>query len=304
MLNNITAMPDGNDPFAAYNTKESAILFPVAERRIGWEMRDGAYQRINTHKAIVRMVQGNRVQVLGVVGTGYKLVRNHELYKNVEDTLCKEIHIRDLQDVQVKDKVAGWGRMCFREYVFPSIKCRVGGGTRSDIAFRLLVQNGYGGSALRVHAGAIEFYCTNGMISGEYQSEYRKHTSGLIVNGVGKAVSNALETFAHNQVKWKRWAETPVKHQAAMDLLRRLATSDKLCEKLQQQYLREREERGGNLWAVYSALTYYASHSDGEFALRKTVEEQDTMASTMLLRELNVARWVERNEWKELETAC
>jgi hypothetical protein len=209
----------------------------------------------------------------------------------------------ELDGVMVQDTVSGYGRVCYRQYVFPNIKCVLGGGTRSAIAFRMIVQNGYGGSALRIHAGAIEFYCSNGMIRGEHQSTYRKHTSGLIVTGVGRAVRNALETFAESQQVWKRWAQTPVKHQAAMDLFREIAGSEQLTQNLLDQYMRERDVRGDNLWSVYSAMTYYASHADGNFKFRATVNEQDSVASRMLHRELNVARWVETPQWKQLEEA-
>jgi hypothetical protein len=295
-------MPEHDDPFAKYNTDASPILFPVAERKVGWERRDGGWERVNSHKAIIRIAQDGRPHVLSVVGANYRLIHNRELYSFVEDTMRKEMQPSELDGVQVKDKVAGWGRTCFREYVFPNIKCILGGSTKSEIAFRLLVQNGYGGSALRMHAGAIEFYCTNGMISGEYESTYRKHTSGLYVSGIAPTVHKALATFSYSQSIWKRWATTPVHHQAAMDLFRELASSEKLRENLQDQYLRERDARGDTLWSVYSAMTYYASHADGGFALRRTVEQQDTQASVMLNRELSVAKWIESDAWKKLES--
>ena len=298
-----TGTPD-EDPFAKYNTPNSVIMFPVAERHVGWETRQGSYDRIRSHKAIIRVAPGGgSAHVLSVVGSGYKLVHNKDLYSHVETTLCKQMQHHELAGVMVKDRVSGWGRVCFREYVFPNIKCQLGGGTRSDIAFRMIVQNGYGGSALRIHAGAIEFYCTNGMIRGEYQSAYRKHTSGLMVSGIGNAVSGALSVFADSQNLWRRWAATPVPHQAAMDLFRELANSERLRENLSTQYLREREARGDNLWAVYSALTYYASHADGEFGFRSSVNEQDSVATSLLHRELNVAKWVEGKAWKQLEDA-
>ena len=296
--------PHDDDPFAPYNTERSPILFPVGERRIGWETRAGGYQRIHSHKAIIRTTaSGESVHVLGVVGSTYRLIHNKELFGHVETTMRKEMQHDQLDGVIVRDKVAGWGRMCFREYVFPNIKCLLGNGTKSEIAFRLLVQNGYGGSALRVHAGAIDFYCTNGMISGEYQSAYRKHTSGLVVADMGRTITSALDTFAQSQSKWIKWARTPVKHQAAMDLFRELASSEKLANNLSDQYLRERDARGDNLWGVYSTLTYYASHADGEFKLRSSVDQQDTVASTMLQRELNVAEWIKSDHWRALESA-
>jgi hypothetical protein len=297
-------MPEEPNPFAEHNTKASPIFFPVGQRKLGWLGKDNIYHGLDSHKALVRTNQeSDGVHVLGVVGVGYKLIHNKELFSRVEDTMCKNFTPDTLAGVKIKDRVSGWGKMCFREYVFPNIKCDIGGPVKSPIAFRLIVQNGYGGSALRIHAGAIEFFCTNGMICGEFQSSYNKHTSGLEIVGIDRTIEKALLTFASEQQKWERWAETPVKHTAAMELFKQLANSDKLSENLSQQYMREQETRGANLWSVYSALTYYASHNDGDFKLRSTVEKQDSEAATMLLRELNVAKWVNSREWMQLEAA-
>jgi hypothetical protein len=296
--------PDGDDPFSNYNSPESAILFPVGERAIGWKTKAGGYEQIKSHKAIIRMTPaGDAALVLSVVGSGYRLVHNRELFGRVEDTMRKQMQDSDLHDVRVTDRVSGWGRTCYREYVFPNIKCYVGGQSKSSVAFRLIVQNGYGGSALRIHAGAIEFWCSNGMISGDFTSTYRRHTSRLEVVGMERAVTNALETFAVSQVRWRKWAHTEVKHAEAMQLFRDIAASPKLLESLTDQYTREVDERGANLWAVYSALTYYSSHNEGQFSLRKSVEAQDTVASIMLQRELNVAQWIKSDTWRKLEEA-
>ena len=304
-VTNANASPTGDNPFAKYNTSNSPILFPVGERVVAWKTRSDGYEDLKSHKAIVRVhPNGNQAVVLSVVGSGYKLVHNRDLFGHVEQTICNKMQPSELDGVIVKDKVSGWGRMCFREYLFPKIKCTVGrtGNTRSEVSFRMLVQNGYGGSALRVHAGAIDWYCTNGMISGEHVSTYNKHTSGLVVTGVGAAVEQALAAFADSQNRWKKWANTPVTHVAAMELFKELAATNKLQENLSAQYLREREVRGPNLWAVYSTLTYYASHHDGDFKLYSSVNEQDSVANTMLKRELSVAKWIETPQWHKMET--
>jgi hypothetical protein len=291
-----------SDPFRQFN-QSSSIMFPVGERPVAWFNRASEkYENVNSHKAIVRTsADGKGGHVLNVVGANYKLVPNKELFAAVEDTMRKKMHADALHGVKVSDEVSGFGRVCLRKYVFPNIKCKLKHGARSDIAFRLIVQNGYGGSALRIHAGAIEFYCSNGMISGEYQSEYRKHTSGLVVAGIEATLERAIQSFASSQDKWQRWAATPVGHEQAMQLFRDLASSDKLAERLAQQHLQDRHERGGNLYSVYSTLTYYASHSEGEFKLRSTVNDQDSVAATMLARELTVAKWVETDAWKHAE---
>ena len=293
----------GDDPFSKFNSPTSPILFPVGERRVGWERRDGSFQKTASHKAIIRLNEkGDNAQLLNIVGSSYKIVHNRELFKAVEDAMHKEMLPEHLKDVQVKDRVASFGRVCMREYIFPSIMCRIPS-VRSDIAFRIIAQNGYGGSALRIHSGAIDFYCTNGMIHGDYTSTYRRHTSGLVVSGLANVVTGALLQFTESRDVWNKWANTPVRHAEAMALFESIADSAKMKEGLLDQYTRETDMRGPNVWSVYSTLTYYASHNDGAFALRRTVEEQDSTATIMLRRELNVVKWTNSNEWKALTDA-
>lgn len=305
MPEGVTQLPraNGDDPFSKYNTPSSPILFPVGERRVGWERRDGSFERTASHKAIIRLNQrGDAAQLLNIVGVSYKIVHNRELFSAVEDAMKRNMLPEHIHDVQVQDKVSGWGKVCYRQYVFPSIRCRIPH-ARSDIGFRIVVQNGYGGSALRTHSGAIDFYCTNGMIRGEYTSTYRKHTSRLEVGDLDAVIEKALMTFASSQDVWAGWSRKQVNHDKVMAFFEAVSTSAKMRDGLIDQYARETDDRGRNLWAVYSSLTYYASHNDGVFALRRTVEEQDTVASTMLNRELTVAKWTQTKEWKEMELA-
>jgi len=305
-MDNVVQMPNINDPsdsFAKYNTPDSPLFFPVGERKVGWETRSGMYERTPSHKAIIRLSpRGDSAMLLDIVGGNYRLVHNRELFYAVEQAMRDEMLPEHLKDVQVVDRVAGYGRVCLRQYVFPSIRCRLQN-TRSDIGFRIVVQNGYGGSALRIHAGAIDFFCTNGIVRGDYVSTYRKHTSGLVVGSLNRTVKDALHEFAAGQEEWQRWTKTPVRFEQTMKLFDTIAQSAKMREGLVDQYEREVDQRGPNLWAVYSTLTFYASHADGAFSLRRTVEEQDTVATTMLTRELNVAKWTRSDEWRAMEAA-
>jgi hypothetical protein len=294
-------VPDHTNPFAKYNTPNSPILFAVGERRIGWEMRSAAFLPTNSHKAIVRMNQhGDAGALLNVVGSGYRLIHNRELFTQVEDCMINEMLPEHFKGVHVKDKVSGYGRICYREYLFPNIRCHLAN-VQSNIGFRIIVQNGYGGSGLRILSGAIDYFCTNGMVSGEHLSTYRKHTSGLVISDLTGHITKSLEMFTASQDVWRRWTVTPITHNGVIALFDSVSMSKKMREGLIDQYARERETRGTNLWAVYCALTYYASHSDGIFNLRKTVEEQDSVAQTMLARELNVAKWIKTPEWRALE---
>lgn len=303
-MNNVVRLPrqDEANPFAKFNTPNSPILFAVGERAVAWLGADRFVQTAE-HKAIVRLSQqGNPLSLLNIVGYGYKLVHNRELFSCVEDVMLNEMLPEHVEGVKVTDKVGSYGRICYREYLFPNMRCRLSH-VRSDIGMRIIVQNGYGGSGLRIIAGAIDYYCTNGIVIGDYISTYKKHTSGLIVSDLTTRIKDAIVQFTDTQQVWRRWTETQVQHNKTMALFHAISTSKKMREGLADQYAREVDARGSNLWSVYSAMTYYSSHAEGNFVLRRTVEEQDTVAQTMLARELNVAKWIKTPEWKQLEYA-
>ena len=301
--NNVVRLRPGETPFTKYDTPDSPIMFPVVERPVYWQTKLEDFIPSREHKALVRIKPSSvdrEPLLLSIVGSSYQLVHNRELMASIEDAMLDSIDPKMLDDVRVTDRVSAFGRTCYREYIFPNIRCRLPA-ARNDIAFRLIAQNGYGGSALRIHAGAIDFYCTNGMISGEYSSAYRRHTSGLVIENLNTTIKSALDTFAIEQVRWQRWVGTPVKHAAAMALLTDIARSPTMFNNLTEQYMRESEARGRNLWSLYSTMTYYASHNDGAFKLRKPVDDQNTEAQIMLQRELSVAKWIQGDAWKALE---
>jgi hypothetical protein len=103
------------------------------------------------------------------------------------------------------------------------------------------------------------------------------------------------------QAVWKKWIEQPVTNEQTMKLFRLLANTETLQKKLIDRWAVESEDRGHNAYAAYSALTYYSSHNEGEFAIRGGDEENEH--SIMLKREHKVAGWLATKEWKEFVAA-
>ena len=68
-------------------------------------------------------------------------------------------------------------------------------------------------------------------------------------------------------------------------------------------YQNERQTRGDNVFALYSAFTNYSSYADERngFALRNT--GLDTRATSMWAREQEVAKWIDSPKFKELLVA-
>jgi hypothetical protein len=286
-------------PFSEFNTDQSPVLFPVALRDVGWKRRDGTYDPIHGSKAIVRLNEtGTSAYPLSVVSNTYKLVTNRELFDAVEQTFISRMSTDTLTGVQITDTTSHHGRNCYRQYIFPNMKCDIG--ARSPIAFRTIVQNGYGGSALRLLSGAIEFWCSNGMVRGEYEQLYRRHTTGLRVHHLDSTITESIRQFWTSAEEYRRWTTKPITREQTMNFFRSIARSPSFFDALSDQWLKEVDQRGMNVWSAYSTLTYYASHNEGDFAGRY---DPTTVAHNMTLRELSVSKWIQTDEWKQLVDA-
>jgi hypothetical protein len=215
------------------------------------------------------------------------------LYEHIENTIKEVMPSNYIDGVQIIDKGAYHGRQTWRQYIFPNFSTQING--KSKIGFRIIVQNAFGGGALKIIAGAIDFYCTNGMVRGQFESEYYRHSSGLQIMNVGNNLKKCITSFGEATEEWKKWNEQKVTHEQAMTLFRKIAASPRLIEKFNETWLDEIQDRGQNKWALYSTLTNYASHVDGAFKLRAT--DNDSEASTMMKRELDVYKWLQLPEF-------
>ena len=65
----------------------------------------------------------------------------------------------------------------------------------------------------------------------------------------------------------------------------------------------ERQVRGANKWALYSAFTNYASYADERNGFKQRNTGNDTQDKSMFMRELEVAQWVDSASFKQLVAA-
>lgn len=272
----------------------SPLNFHAYERPLWYEGKHKSYSNTG-HKALVRANGDNDPVCLNVVRETYKVVQNKELFGLIHEGMkTGGLTTQDIEACRVNDKVAYGGTYCFREYVFPTIA--FDSPEKDKIAFRVVVQNGFGTGAIKLYAGAIDFFCTNGLIIGEFNSTYARHTKGLVLNKFKEAVEGAVVLFWKNKGMFDDLVSTKILGDSDVRKWLIEKFSERLGEKLFRQYLIEAKTRGRNLWALYSTLTYYSSHAEGEFSLRET--GNDHAAATMMKRENEIRRVI--NDGKEL----
>ena len=134
--------------------------FTVAERPLF--MVDGKTDlpaRVPEFKALYRTDTG---QVLSVVKNSYRVIQNEEVFDAVEQNVVQALGHSRLANAKIEDDIAKDGLLSMRSWVFPDIRVRSTTTSKSDIAFRIVAINGFGGISVKCFYGGVDFYCLNG----------------------------------------------------------------------------------------------------------------------------------------------
>ena len=292
-MNNI--IPINNRRAENYFPQESELYFDTWERPCYFKGKDDTFYMDEDHKHIVRMYDDKPLS-LGVVGKNYNKLSNEKLCKSIEETFVEALTDEELRGVDVKDTVSYHGGLSIRQYIFPNIRADIQS-RNSDVAFRTIIVNGDdGSSSFKLYNGAIDFFCSNGMVTGIYDMIVKKHTKGLQIPRLIDKVKTSIDIFYKQAEQWQHWVGKTITDEEAQECYESFPNaSDKMVAKLMRQFHIESLSHGRTVWALYSAATFYSSHSAGEFATRET--GQDHTASTLLNRERQVRSWVETDRF-------
>ena len=290
-----TPIPATVIPPAAFSD-DSELYFDVWERPAFFQGKDiGNYYADTGHKHIVRMYNGEPTSI-GLVGKNYKLLKNKTLAEGVEDTFMEVLSPEELKDVTRKDRVSHMGGTSLRDYIFPNITADIGSG-KSSIAFRAIIINGYdGSSSFKFYHGAIDFFCTNGMVTGSYDMIVKRHTAGLTVPKLTDRLRNSIDIFYKQSEQWSKWVGKEICDEDAEECFKAMPNiSERRVQQLMRQFRIECQSHDRTVWALYSAATFYASSDHGEFSIRET--NSDHKANTLMNRENQVRAWQNSDEF-------
>ena len=275
--------------------------FTVAERPLF--MVDGKTDlpaRVPEYKALYRTDTG---QVLSVVKNSYRVIQNEEVFDAVEQNVLQALGYSSLANAKIEDDIAKDGLLSMRSWIFPDVRVRSTGASKSDIAFRIVAINGFGGISVKCIYGGVDFYCLNGLICGEdYSTLAFRHAKHTDTSVRFTPIRDSLERFEKQSKVWLRWQNTEVDHESVMSFLKQIVESDSLLNALKDQLFNEYVHRGQTLWAVYSALTFYASRNEGFFAVSERAKGNE--AAVMLRRQNAVQRMVNSPQWKDMDIAA
>jgi len=299
-MNNVISFPSISTTSASflaipekldYHVKSAPALFePIP----GAGVVDGlGYQnfRTDTEKA------------LGMVKERYTIVQNADLFESLAHALEDAAPARALDGAKIRPSVSYQGAQAFADIAFPQLTedLRQARGNATALTFRLLLWNSFDGSSpVRLAAGAIDGFCTNGMIFGSYDLFGKRHTKGFSQIELEKFVGNSFVLFQDKITELRRETFAPIELTQAEEFLKK-NFSDRRAAQLLERFAIESQERGATVWALRSALTFYASHNSSQFAVRNT--GQDSSAAVLYGRENEIASLISSRDWYDLVAA-
>lgn len=251
------------------------------------------------------VINNDTDEVLGIVGSKFNSVTHREFYDKVCRTMAEQLGDDAMKDVQVRWNTARNGAFAMLDASMPSTKALITTDKQqTEISQRVIALHGVDGlCSNQVFFGAIDFFCTNGMIRGEHDKVRRKNTTNFSMDTFIRELENANSDFYSQAEQLQTWASTPLEYSSVRDMLHSLMGSEKKGDKMLGLYGQEIQTRGHNAFALYSAFTNYASYADERngFKLRDT--GNDTNSISMWGREQEVTKWISSKQFKELVAA-
>ena len=251
------------------------------------------------------VINNDTDEVIGIVGSKFNSVTHKEFFDKVCRTMSEQLGDEAMEGVEVKWNHARNGAFAMLDASMPSTKAVITTDKQqTEISQRVIALHGVDGlCSNQVFFGAIDFFCTNGMIRGEHDKVRRKNTTNFSMSTFIKELEDANSDFYSQAEQLQEWARTPLEYNSVRDMLHSLMGSEKKGDKMLGLYNQEIQTRGQNAFALYSAFTNYALYADERngFKLRNT--GNDTNAISMWGREQEVTKWVSSKQFKELVAA-
>ena len=251
------------------------------------------------------VINGETGDYLGVVGDKFTCASHGDFYRGVYDTITENLMPEEMMNAHFTWRSARDNAWSMLDITLPDMQVEISTDNHTTtLGNRIISLHGIDGSCSnQAFFGAIDFFCTNGQIRGDYDKVRKKNTSNFTLDGFIYELRRARTDFYVETAKMQVWAQTSTKYVDIQSLLEEMISSKRKAEKMFSLYCAEASTRGHNKWALYSAFTNYASYADERngFNLRNT--SNDTRAISMFSREQEVSKWVSDDRFIQLEAA-
>ena len=260
--------------------------------------------KFNEKKYVINNKTGD---YLGVVGQGFNCATHSSFFEGVQNVMVDSIPDA-MTDSTVRWSSARNNAWAMMDITLPSVSTTIVTDKHSTkIGQRVIALHGVDGSCSnQVFFGAIDFFCTNGMITGDYNKVRRKNTSNFCMNRFIQELNQSSIDFYEQADQLQTWAKTELPVYSTkgwVEFLSKITKSDQKAMKMIHLVQQEVSKRGRNVFALYSAFTNYASYADDRngFNLRNT--GKDTASQSMWARDSEVTKWISTPEFKKLVAA-
>jgi hypothetical protein len=258
---------------------------------------------LENHKVLVDTWTGAST---GVVGDKYKVTQMRDFTDATEAMLINALPNDKFKDMEINDTMSHGSAVRCRKYTFPAFSKPIE--TRkhqTEVALTVALVQSYDGSTSNGFVtGLLDFFCTNGMISGDYTKGNKRHTSGFNLTNFILDMDKVVKDFYNDIQRYQIWAATDISVVHAEGAIESLpGMSDRLAKGIKDQYLTEVRTRGSNVWALASALTYYSSHNSEEFPIKGSAAN-DNVARALLDRSRKVNTWLRSSVFQNLLLAA
>jgi len=262
---------------------------------------DVAFEDTKVHDK--RYVVNNATgEYIGIVGDKFNCVSHEEFFSGVHNTMLSNLGEDELSKAKIDWRVARQNAWALMDVTLPDTTHTITTDKHeTKVGQRVIALHGVDGSCSNmVFFGAIDFFCTNGMIRGEHDKVRRKNTTFFNMPTFERQLQRSKDDFYFQALRLQVMADTSLKDVNVKTLVESIIKSEKKSDKMLALYHQETSTRGHNVFALYSAFTNYASYADERngFNLRNT--GVDTRAVNMFNREHEVAKWTDTPQFKSL----
>lgn len=296
-------------PFAQYDG--SSILRPVVSRPLNGLGNNDIKLPVDgfvghyTHDEKMKPVH------LGVVSDTYELLQMRELTTDAEAAMFAHFggDPEILDTVKVTDRSARKGAWVRRSYQVDAFAERIdyreaGIKTGTKVAAKFDITTGFDGQTKTVlTCGLLDLVCDNGMVRmTDGDSVSRKHVKGTTADFFRTWMTDGMLKFADGIAEIRAMADSLVDPRAVDDVIKALpGMSERKAARMIERVETEMQDRGRHAYAVLSAFTYYSSHDDVWFPVKKT--GNDNVEDTLAARQAEVTKWVGSDAFKSLLAA-
>ena len=147
-------------------------------------------------------------EYLGVVGDSFNCASHTDFFTGVQKTMLENLEPSDIADAKVSWRSARRNAWAMMDITLPNVTSRIDTDKHSTkVSQRVIALHGIDGSCSNmVFFGAIDFFCTNGMIRGEHDKVRRKNTSNFSMDRFISDLRSSRQNFYLQTERLQEWA--------------------------------------------------------------------------------------------------